>query len=87
MEISKYYSIWFSQRNGSTLLCKTLEMTNILGKPSELFTVEPDENLLTKHKAKDYQELQDKIYDLGSTSNGIFGVKLNAPKKLSLIHI
>ena len=81
MKASKYYAIWFSQRNGSTLLCKALEMTNVLGKPSELFTIEPNEKLLTKHKAENYQNLQDKIYDLGSSSNGVFGIKLNAPKK------
>ena len=51
MKISRFYAIWFSQRNGSTLLCKALEMTNVLGKPSELFTIDPNENLLTKHKA------------------------------------
>lgn len=68
METSNFYTIWFSQRNGSTLLCKALESTNVLGKPSELFTLEPDETLLSKHKAKDYHHLQEKIYDLGSVS-------------------
>jgi len=81
MKTSKFYAIWFSQRNGSTLLCKALEMTNVLGRPNELFTVQPNEKLLTKHKAENYQQLQEKIYALGSSTNGVFGVKLNAPKK------
>jgi len=81
MKPSKYYTIWFSQRNGSTLLCKALEMTNVLGKPSELFTIEPNETLLAKHNAENYQILQEKIYDLGSSTNGVFGIKLNAPQK------
>ncbi len=33
----KSYAIWFSQRTGSTLLCKTLESTGIAGKPEEFF--------------------------------------------------
>jgi len=81
MNPSNFYTIWFSQRNGSTLLCKALESTGVLGKPSELFTLESNEKLLDKHKAKDYKHLQDKVYNLGSSSNGVFGVKLNAPIK------
>jgi len=81
MKPSKFYAIWFSQRNGSTLLCKALEMTNVLGKPDELFLLKPNETLLAKYNAENYQILQDKIYDLGSSANGVFGIKLNAPKK------
>lgn len=81
MQPSTCYAIWFSQRNGSTLLCKALESTNVLGKPAELFSLKPGETLLAKHNAIDYQDLQEKIYALGSTANGVFGVKLNAPKK------
>ena len=29
------YTIWFSQRTGSTLLCKGLKSTGIAGNPSE----------------------------------------------------
>ena len=39
------YTIWFSQRTGSTVLCKALESTGIAGKPNEwLYT--GDGNLL-----------------------------------------
>ena len=78
MKPSNFYTIWFSQRNGSTLLCKALESTGVLGKPSELFTLGPNQSLLKKHGAKDYEVLQSQVYDSGSTSNGVFGVKLNA---------
>lgn len=30
------YTVWFSQRNGSTLLCEGLTATGIAGKPAEL---------------------------------------------------
>ena len=36
------YTIWFSQRTGSTLLCKALESTGIAGKPNEWFNCKPD---------------------------------------------
>ncbi|MEM6320649.1 MAG: Stf0 family sulfotransferase [Bacteroidota bacterium] len=81
MQPTKFYALWFSQRNGSTLLCKALEMTNVLGKPAELFTIGPAEKLLTKHKAVDYAQLQAKVYEMGSSPNGVFGIKLNAPQK------
>ncbi|WP_342799609.1 Stf0 family sulfotransferase [Hyella patelloides] len=32
------YTIWFSQRTGSTLLCRALESTGIAGNPSEWVT-------------------------------------------------
>ena len=88
MKASSFYAIWFSQRNGSSLLCKALESTGLLGKPSELFTLESNEKLLNKHESKSYEHLQERIYELGSSSNGVFGIKLNAPKKENdpLIH-
>ncbi|MEM1124504.1 MAG: Stf0 family sulfotransferase [Bacteroidota bacterium] len=81
MKSAKFYTIWFSQRNGSSLLCEGLKSTGVLGKPEELFTIGPNETLLSKHQAKDYRDLQRIIYDLGTSSNGVFGVKTNAPLK------
>jgi LPS sulfotransferase NodH len=77
----KYYTIWFSQRNGSSLLCEGLKSTGVLGNPAELFTIGQNETLIDKHKATNYRDLQDVIYSLGSSSNGVFGVKTNAPLK------
>lgn len=67
------YTIWFSQRTGSTLLCKALESTGIAGKPRELFNTPPD--LLNAYHQKDYSDLQEYLWELGSTPNGIFGMK------------
>lgn len=69
------YTIWFSQRTGSTLLCRALESTGIAGKPREWL---PDGNLLDKYQLDNYVELQQRLWQLGTTSNGVFGVKTGA---------
>jgi len=66
------YTIWFSQRTGSTLLCKALEATRIAGKPNEWLL--PD-NLFESYRLSSHAELQNHLWSVGSTSNGIFGVK------------
>ena len=67
------YTIWFSQRTGSSLLCRTLEATGIAGKPHEWFNCKPD--LLHEFHAASFVELQETLWNLGSTGNGIFGIK------------
>lgn len=67
------YTIWFSQRTGSTLLCKALEATGIAGKPQELFNYKP--NLLDHYDVASHSELQEHLWKLGSTANGVFGTK------------
>lgn len=69
------YTIWFSQRTGSTLLCRALQSTGIAGKPSEWLY---DSNLLEKYQLNSYAELQQKLWQLGITPNGVFGVKTGA---------
>ncbi len=66
------YTIWFTQRTGSTLLCKAIESTGIAGVPREWFNCPPD--LLTTFKKTDHAELQEYLYKLGSTSNGVFAI-------------
>jgi trehalose 2-sulfotransferase len=64
------YTIWFTQRTGSTLLCKALEKTQIAGMPNEwLYT------WLGNQDVKNVTELQMRLWENGSTSNGVFGVK------------
>lgn len=75
------YTIWFSQRNGSSLLCKGLESTGIAGQPDELFNIPSDKTLLEHYQVSNYLALQQKLWSLGSTPNGVFGVKANAPRK------
>jgi LPS sulfotransferase NodH len=66
------YTIWFSQRTGSTLLCKALESTGVAGVPREWFNCPPD--LLTTFKKADHAELQEYLFKLGSTDNGVFAI-------------
>jgi trehalose 2-sulfotransferase len=66
------YTIWFAQRTGSTLLCKAIESTGIAGIPREWFNCPP--GLLETFHKTDYAELQEYLWKLGSTSNGVFGV-------------
>ena len=67
------YTIWFSQRTGSTLLCNALEATGIAGKPNEWLNCKPD--LLEEFHQASYAELQDHLWNLGSTMNEMFGLK------------
>lgn len=66
------YTIWLSQRTGSTLLCKALESTGIAGKPHEWFNCQPD--LLTFFHQSSHADLQEYLWKLGSTENGVFGI-------------
>lgn len=72
MKPVKNYAIWFSQRTGSTLLCKTLESTDIAGKPQELF--------LGTSNYTDPLAFQQFLWENGTTENGVFGVKLSMYK-------
>ena len=66
------YAIWFSQRTGSTLLCRALQSLGIAGKPSEWLNAS---DLLNKYRLNNYAELQQRIWQLGTTPNGVFGIK------------
>lgn len=76
MKPIKSYRIWFTQRSGSTLLCKALESSDIAGKPGEFFTLMGEEkSLCEKHKVSTYEALKQTLWKLGTTSNGVFGLK------------
>jgi LPS sulfotransferase NodH len=72
MKPTRSYTIWFSQRTGSTLLHKALESTGVAGNPGEWITVpDPDTFSLT-----DIQYM----WQHGTTSNGVFGLKTSSVK-------
>jgi LPS sulfotransferase NodH len=66
------YTIWFTQRTGSTLLYKAIESTGIAGTPREWFNCPPD--LLGTYHKSTHTEVQDYLWTLGSTPNGVFGI-------------
>jgi LPS sulfotransferase NodH len=65
------YTIWFSQRTGSTLLNKALTSTGVAGDPCEwLHFQHQDPATLTR-------EDLEQIWRHGTTPNGVFGMKIN----------
>ncbi|MFW5976746.1 MAG: Stf0 family sulfotransferase [Bacillota bacterium] len=74
MKPEKSYIIWFSQRTGSTVLCKALESTGVAGIPEEWFL---NSNLKEQYQAASYSELQQKIWKKGISKNGVFGAKIS----------
>ncbi|MCB0566475.1 MAG: hypothetical protein KDD01_19065 [Phaeodactylibacter sp.] len=69
------YIIWLVPRSGSTLLCKGLESTGIAGIPGEYFTLPTGQSLLGHHQVEDYESLKRKLWRLGTTPDGVFGIK------------
>ena len=65
------FTIWFTQRTGSTLLCKSIESTGIAGNPREWFNCKPD--LLEFFHQTNHADLQAYLWKLGTTPNGVFG--------------
>lgn len=73
--IQQSYRIWFSQRNGSTLLSLALERTGVAGKPKELFNIADDETMCSHYSVDSFDALKEKLWSHGSTPNGIMAVK------------
>ena len=66
------YTIWLTQRTGRTLLCKALESTGIAGNPREWFNCPP--GLLETFHQTNHADLQEYLWKLGSTPNGVFAI-------------
>jgi len=68
------YTIWFSQRTGSTLLCRALESTGVAGHPGEhLEGALPD--LYARHGVHTPLELVSRVWEIAQTRNGVAGIK------------
>ncbi|GGD59757.1 Stf0 family sulfotransferase [Paenibacillus nasutitermitis] len=65
------YTIWFSQRTGSTLLNKALASTGVAGDPGEWL------HFQERHPSTLTRENLEQIWQDGTTSNGVFGLKIN----------
>jgi len=73
MPPSRSYTIWFSQRTGSTLLCKALESTGIAGMPVESLE---HRDLFIKYRDNPL-DLQEHLWMTNSTPNGVCGLKVS----------
>ncbi|BBH24320.1 hypothetical protein Back11_56650 [Paenibacillus baekrokdamisoli] len=67
MRPEQSYTIWFSQRTGSTLLNTALASTGVAGNPCE-WMHERDPNTISKEDVEH-------MWEAGTTPNGVFGVK------------
>lgn len=65
------YTIWFSQRVGSSLLCQALESTGIAGLPGEWLK----KDLWDHFDPQNPYEFQKFLWAKGSTPNGVLGIK------------
>jgi LPS sulfotransferase NodH len=65
------YTIWFSQRTGSTLLNKALTSTGVAGDPGEWLHYQHRDPATLK------REDLEQMWQYGTTSNGVFGLKIN----------
>src|SRR5579871_563866 len=82
------YFVCFSARSGSTMLCEALVNTGVAGRPEEYF---PDEGLFVATGAalqraewvqdwggEPFVEALNRVFDWGTTENGVFGAKIKA---------
>jgi trehalose 2-sulfotransferase len=87
MRPSRSYLICANARCGSTLLSRALSDTGIAGHPDEFFVTGPPEAfapgstfwedgpLARQHGVTDRNRFIELVYEVGSTPNGVFGVK------------
>ncbi|MBD3919365.1 hypothetical protein H8B09_11420 [Paenibacillus sp. PR3] len=67
---SQSYTIWFSQRTGSTLLNTALASTGVAGNPAEWLNYQWNDPSSFK------LENLENIWQQGTTPNGLFGIKI-----------
>jgi LPS sulfotransferase NodH len=72
------YAICTVPRTGSSVLCEWLSSTGKLGCPFEYFHTEAGRRIIHPNYPDDHQAQLDWILTKGSTSNGIYGVKVFA---------
>lgn len=68
------YTVWFSQRTGSTLLCQALAATGSAGRPGEFLASSSWPEFERPFRAR---ALQEHLWDLGCTPNGVWGLKFS----------
>ena len=69
------YTIWFSQRVGSTWLCDMLARLGNAGRPGEHLSFPDTAAVFEHYGTTEPAEVLARIHALGSTDNGVFGIK------------
>lgn len=71
------YIVCTTARSGSNLLCETLQSTGVLDNPDVEYFYGPAEIVWSKRwKIRKYQDYVRRVIRMGTTPNGIFGVKI-----------
>ena len=75
VDVAHSYTIWFSQRTGSTWLAGLLEATGIAGTPQEHLNFPDAQTTLDYYDVSDSMALRSKVRAAGTGDNGVFGIK------------
>lgn len=81
---TRSYLMCFVNRSGSNLLAAALTSTRVLGVPVEPFSFPDIERVARVWQARTLREFALRVIDTGTTSNGVFGVKLSAAQLFHL---
>lgn len=78
---TRSYFVCCAPRSGSTLLCEALYNTGVAGHPEEYFEARPratvrDPVWEVERRVLPAEQFIERIYEYGSTPNGVFGAKL-----------
>lgn len=74
-ETVRSYTIWFSQRTGSTWFAGLLEATGVAGSPREHLNFPNVDAALAHYGLTDPRSLAAKIRSAGTGANGVFAIK------------
>ena len=82
IEPEQSYTLWFTQRVGSTLLAQALEDTGVVGRPREWLNAASVAEVMRKHGVATAQELRHRLWRVATTPNGVLGIKYGMVPKL-----
>lgn len=75
MDVARSYTIWFSQRTGSTWFAGLLEATGLAGLPREHLNFPDGRTALSHYRVSDPAGLLTKVRAAGVGENGVFAIK------------
>ena len=74
-QTNRSYTIWFSQRTGSTWFAGMLEATGTAGMPREHLNFADAQAALTHYGVTDSESLATAVRSAGTGADGVFGIK------------
>ena len=86
MKPTESFSIWFSSRTGSIVFCQGLEAIRLAGKQGKFFTLFEFHSLCEKYQVKTYLALKNRLWEEGTSGNGVFGIKIVKDQKVFVVY-